>query len=82
MRKTYFHGDKVVYTGEKQGDIRNKVGEVIARVANSTSVVVEFGDDSYVMSPIFLKPWKPSKEPAAPAPEVQVKRKRVDPDLE
>ena len=72
----YFQGDKVSYYG-KIMELRTKVGEVCARVRGSDSlVVVDFGDDSYVMNQRVLKPYKPSKEVGFKEPEIQVRRKR------
>lgn len=79
----YFQGDKVMYRGSKFPELRTKIGEVCGRVQGSThGVVVDYGNDSYVMDGRSLVPYKPSKEPNAKEPEVQVRRKPADPDLD
>jgi hypothetical protein len=47
----YQQGDKVSYTGEKFAkDLHGKLGVVCGRVGNTEhGVVVDFGDESYVM---------------------------------
>lgn len=79
----YFQGDKVVYHGSKFNELRTKIGEVCTRVDGSKyGVVVDFGDDTYVMDSRSLAPYKPSKESSSKEPEVQVRRKRHDADDE
>lgn len=79
----FFHGDKVVYRGSRFSDLRNKLGEVCSQVGNNPDcLVVEFGDDSYVMPSRVLARYKPSKEPGSKEPEVQTRRKRRDEDDE
>jgi len=75
----YFQSDKVVYRGTKFPELRTKLGEVCTRVSGSEhGVVVDFGDDSYVMDSRNLAPYLPSKEPNAKEPEIQIRRKRID----
>ena len=46
----YMPGDKVKYVGRTL-NVSSKVGEVIAKVVNEPNAfIVEFGDDSYVVS--------------------------------
>ena len=77
----FFTGDKVVYTGSKYPELRNKLGEVCARVKNAPeSAVVDFGDSSYVMSNRVLAKFKPAKDTGVKELEVQVRRKKNDED--
>lgn len=79
----YFQGDKVVYRGRQFPELKTKIGEVCSRVQGSKyGVVVDFGDDSYVMDGRLLDRYKPSKEPNSKEPEIQVRRKRHDSDDE
>jgi len=70
-------GDLVNYIGKKFArELNTKMGEVCARVSGSPdSVVVEFGDDSYIMHHRNLKKYVPS--PGTKEPEVQVRRRRI-----
>lgn len=73
----FFQGDKVVYHGARFSELRHKIGEVWARVQNSSrTVVVDFGDDSYVLNIKLLSKYKPSKESNSKEPEVQIRRRR------
>jgi hypothetical protein len=77
----FFPGDKVVYQGSKFPELRNKLGEVCAQVKNSPgTVVVDFGDNSYVMSNRVLDRFKPSKEAGVKELDIQVRRKKYDED--
>ena len=78
----YFNGDRVSYRGSRFPELRTKMGEVCARVANSTyGVVVDFGGDSYVMDARSLVKYVPSTAPGSKEPEVHVrKRKPADDD--
>ena len=82
----YFQGDKVRYVGQRHAHEFSKKkithGEVCARVQNQDGAyVVEFGDDSYVMSEHSLSPWRPSAKEIADAAKEEVlvtkKRRRV-----
>lgn len=81
--RDYFPGDRVIYRGTKLNDLRGRVGEVCARVQGSKyGVTVDFGDDSYVVDSRNLVTFVPSKDSGNKEPEIQVRRKRQDPDLE
>lgn len=52
-------GMNVRYTGEKllkkyPDEVKNKVGEIVAKIAGSQSVVVEFGNNSFIVDPSNL----------------------------
>lgn len=76
----FMPGDLVKYVGKKfSRELNTKVGQVCARVDKSPdSVVVEFGDDSYIMHHRNLAKHVPS--PSSKEPEVQVRRRRRDDD--
>jgi hypothetical protein len=72
----FMPGDLVKYIGKKfSRELNTKVGEVCSRVEKSPdAVVVEFGDDSYIMHHRNLAKHVPS--PGHKEPEVHVKRRR------
>ncbi len=72
----FMPNDMVTYAGKKFArELNGKIGHVCARVEKSPdSVVVEFGDDSYIMHNRNLRKYVPS--PGAKEPEVQVRRRR------
>ena len=68
----FFAGDKVRYVGHKFGsDLNTKMGVVIAIIQNNTNaVVVEFGDDTYVLNTSSVQRLTTNKD------NVEVYRKR------
>jgi hypothetical protein len=78
----YFQGDKVRYTGAKfarELSGKGKIGEVCARVAGQEgAVVVNFGDDDYVVSERSLEPYRPSAKDLmeAETPEQETPKKK------
>jgi hypothetical protein len=67
-------GDKVSYAGEKFAkELRGKLGIVDATVGNSeTEVVVDFGEDQFVMSELNLRPFQ---EKVDVSKELEVRKK-------
>lgn len=77
--------DKVTYVGSKLGKtLHGKIGIVCARIEKTDSgVVVEFGDDAYVMDEKHLSKFKATEGPRDQGPEVtKRKRRMVDQDEE
>lgn len=86
---SFMPGDKVRYVGRKFArDLsgKGKIGEVCAAVqGESNKLVVDFGDDSYVMSEASLEKWRPSAQELKEGktePTVEVRRKRKSEDEE
>ena len=83
MFNPFNQGDQVRYTGRKfarELSGKGKIGEVCSRVSNEEgAVVVDFGDDSYVLSVSSLEKWRPSaqelKEGKA-EPVIETRRRR------
>ena len=70
--------DNVVYCGEKfRSELRNKVGIVLAKVANSTSgYVVDFDTASYVLPETAINHWRSKSKDEQSEIEEQIYKAR------
>jgi hypothetical protein len=69
----YLPGDKVKYVGHKYShELGTKMGLVVARVQNGPGVVVDFGDDAYIVNESSLRKQAPARD----GEEIEVSRKR------
>jgi hypothetical protein len=76
--KKFQQDDKVTYKGTRFArELHGKLGVVCSRVQNRPSgVVVDFGDDAYVMDESNLSKFVPSKEQESKGVEIQVQRRK------
>lgn len=84
MNSIFNTGDQVRYIGRRFArELNNKVGEVFSKIAGTkTGLVVEFGDDSYIMDERHVIKHVPTLDNTK-GPEVQIKRRRkYDDDLD
>jgi hypothetical protein len=78
----FMPGDRVQHVGARS-ELRGRYGFVVSRVLNDTTeYVVEFGDDSYVVSVNQLVRAKYTQKDEEKQREVEIqRRRRYDPDL-
>ena len=71
-------GDKVKYVGRKySAELGTKLGEVVASVSGEDSMlVVDFGDDAYVVREFLLRKLTPTRD--GEGPEFSRKRRNED----
>ena len=77
-KRSFVPFDNVVYCGEKfRSELRNKVGIVLAKVANSTSgYVVDFDTASYVLPETAINHWRSKSKDEQSKIEEQIYKAR------